>query len=154
MQEILNEISLLRSLNHPNITNLLAVKATQSNAELGFCSFFIAFPESLRCPYICGSHGNVHSRFAGQAVQSPTWHRSQFGQTDGFTWCCVLWVLDLLISLFIFLWKLYGVKYLHDNGIVHRDLKPGNVLLTCTPQMPLLVKVADFGTCKVILIYM
>lgn len=43
-----------------------------------------------------------------------------------------------------------GIKYLHDHNIVHRDLKPPNILLYMSPEHNVVVKVADFGLCKII----
>ena len=44
-----------------------------------------------------------------------------------------------------------GLAFLHQNNIVHRDLKPRNILLqTQTKAIPQ-VKIADFGTAKLIM---
>ena len=44
-----------------------------------------------------------------------------------------------------------GLSFLHQNNIIHRDLKPRNILLkTKSKEIPL-VKIADFGTAKLIM---
>lgn len=45
-----------------------------------------------------------------------------------------------------------GIQYLHGRNIVHRDLKPDNIMLSVAScDCPTaVVKVADFGLCKII----
>lgn len=42
-----------------------------------------------------------------------------------------------------------GVSYMHDLNIIHRDLKPENILV-CESQKGKILKIADFGTSKMI----
>lgn len=48
---------------------------------------------------------------------------------------------------------LFGMKYLHDRNIIHRDLKPENIMLALSgfAGSEIVVKIANFGLCKVIL---
>ena len=38
----------------------------------------------------------------------------------------------------------------HELGLVHCDMKPGNIMLTCSPDGKLIVKVLDFGIAKIL----
>lgn len=42
-----------------------------------------------------------------------------------------------------------GLVAAHEMGVVHCDLKPGNIMLTCSAEGLLIVKVLDFGIAKV-----
>lgn len=41
-----------------------------------------------------------------------------------------------------------GVGAAHEAGIIHRDLKPANIIVTQRPDVPVTVKVVDFGLAK------
>jgi serine/threonine protein kinase len=43
---------------------------------------------------------------------------------------------------------LAGLAKVHDAGIVHRDLKPANIFLATADGGPVIVKILDFGICK------
>ncbi len=42
-----------------------------------------------------------------------------------------------------------GLEYLHSKNIVHRDIKPANILVATKSEQDI-VKLADFGLCKVL----
>lgn len=43
-----------------------------------------------------------------------------------------------------------GVGAAHEAGIIHRDLKPANIIVTQRPDVPVTVKVVDFGLAKLV----
>ena len=46
--------------------------------------------------------------------------------------------------------KAESLQYLHEEGIVHRDIKPSNCLLFRDEDMGVCLKLADFGSTRVI----
>lgn len=45
-----------------------------------------------------------------------------------------------------------AISYCHENGIVHRDLKPENLLYSHFDESQAVLKLADFGLAKVIML--
>lgn len=43
-----------------------------------------------------------------------------------------------------------GMHHAHESGILHRDLKPSNILVSDLGEADMLIKIADFGTAKII----
>jgi len=41
-----------------------------------------------------------------------------------------------------------GLSYIHSMRFVHRDIKPANVLISCSTNLSVAMKWADFGLCK------
>jgi serine/threonine protein kinase len=56
--------------------------------------------------------------------------------------------LELARSVSIMLQASAAVAAAHDAGIIHRDLKPANIFVAQKSEVPLMVKVLDFGIAK------
>ena len=57
-------------------------------------------------------------------------------------------VLPLKIIKNILYQILNGVTYIHSRNFLHRDLKPQNILINTTNNNDLIVKITDFGLCR------
>lgn len=118
------EVSLLKSLNHPNIVACYGVIPLEDKNMLGIVMEF--------CPG--NSLRHCYRRRQQQLEDNPELQARQRVRTNGLPEDDVRRYTAQMLS---------GLAYLHANGVVHRDLKGLNVLLS---EDPLTCKVADFGS--------
>lgn len=123
---LLNEISIVRELNHPNIVNFIDVIDEEKDtpvANVGSDS-----EDSDRSPRIyivleyCGGGDMKHYLGSNRRLKEK-------------------------YAKYYFRQIAKGLRYLHSQSIVHRDLKPQNVLLSNDKKT---LKIADFGFAKII----
>jgi len=124
----LDEIALLRALDHPNIVSLIDVFETEHEVQLVFeyCAGGELFDAVL------GKNDNIMQENT-KFLDATNNVSKKISEQDA---------AHIVSSL------LRALRYLHFLGIVHRDVKPENVLLTSTKDGETDVKLSDFGTAR------
>lgn len=119
-EAIEREVSLLKSLNHPNIVSCYGVTPLQDRNMLGILMEY------------CG--GNSLRHYYRGLQQNDSCDTGHLVRHPGLPEETVRGFAAQMLS---------GLQYLHSNGVVHRDLKGLNVLLGDDLQT---CKLADFGS--------
>jgi len=119
----LDELALLKALQHPNIVSLIDVFETENEIQLvmEYCPGGELFDAVLGKKNLA-LHG-CSSNYCGYSEKDAA---------------------KIISSL------LRALRYLHFLGIVHRDVKPENILLMSSEDGETDVKLSDFGTARVL----
>lgn len=125
------ELRYLRGLHHDNIVSLLGVTYAPAPSSSGGQ---VVVVEDMRAQ----SPGNYclvleycsHGSLSKHLARTSTIHPRQL-----WAWCKQI---------------AQGMHYLHSKSIIHRDLKSPNILITMTGHGQLQLKIADFGTSKMV----
>ncbi|XP_023514936.1 serine/threonine-protein kinase ATG1a isoform X1 [Cucurbita pepo subsp. pepo] len=130
---LLKEISILSTINHPNITRLFEAIQTDDRIFL-----VLEYCDGGDLGGYINRHGKVSEVVA----------RGLMRQLGMLLLCLQLVFFGLgLYTKFMSVWILCaatGLKVLQEKQLIHRDLKPQNLLLTSNNGTPLL-KIGDFG---------